>query len=375
MKTEDVGTKFTVATGTLEQDHDLQKKDHDAKIPAHDSNMARSETIDQGGMTYGEDMKTCHTGTGIQTDHITGQYRVIRRNGTVTAFDPDKISIAMTKAFISVEGGPAAASNRIHQTVAGLTEKVLVALTRRMPEGGTVHIEDIQDQVELALMRTGEQKVARAYVIYREEHSRERATAAKKNPAMRTPETVHIVRADGRKMPLDLGRIQTIVAESCAGFDGVDAQCVIEDIRNNLFDGMEEVDVSDTLVMSARTLIEKEPDYTYVAAGLLLDKLRQESLSFIEGAVTQATQQEMREYYPDYFGKYIRRGIELELLDKELGRYDLERLGRVLQVDRDRQFTYLGLQTLYDRYFIHSRGNCFELPQAFLYARRDGTRH
>ena len=140
---------------------------------------------------------------------------------------------------------------------------------------------------------------------------------------------------------------------------------VIETTFNNLFDGVDEADVNNALVMSARTLIEKEPDYTYVAAGLLLDKLRQEALSFIEGKMTQATHKEMGERYADYFKKYIQRGADLSLLDHELVKYDLERLGKALHVDRDRQFNYLGLQTLYDRYFIHSKDIRFELPQAF----------
>ena len=120
----------------------------------------------------------------VQKEFLSSQlnnYQIIRRNGKVTAFDTSKISIALTKAFISVEGGTAAASTRIHQAVESLTELVLNAFTRRMPDGGTLHIEDIQDQVELALMRNGEQKVARAYVLYREERSRERAADTKTN--------------------------------------------------------------------------------------------------------------------------------------------------------------------------------------------------
>ena len=306
-----------------------------------------------------------------QTDYLAnqlGQYRVIRRNGKVTAFDLSKISVAMTKAFISVEGGTAAASNRIHQTVDSLTQQVVSALTRRMPDGGTVHIEDIQDQVELALMRSSEQKVARAYVIYRELRSQERAAEAATDPV--SPQEMHstpvsVKQADGSKAPLDVIRLRSIVAEACEGFVGVDAKLIIEDSLNNLFDGIDEANVSHALVMSARTLIEKGPDYTYAAAGLLLDKLRQEALTLIEGTMTQATHKEMSERYPDYFKKYIHRGSELELLDHELTKYDLDRLGAALNADRDRQFTYLGLQTLYDRYFIHSKDVRFELPQAF----------
>jgi ribonucleoside-diphosphate reductase alpha chain len=304
-------------------------------------------------------------------DHLNnqlGQYRVIRRNGKVTSFDLGKISVAMTKAFINVEGGTAAASTRIHQTVESLTEQVVNALTRRMPDGGTVHIEDIQDQVELSLMRTGQQKVARAYVIYREERSRERAAEIATNPA--SPEAIpsspiNVKQPDGSKTLLDIVRLKSIIAESCEGFTEVDEKIILDTTLNNLFDGIDVADVTNALVMSARTLIEKEPDYTHVAACLLLDKLRQEALTFIEGTMSQATHEEMSERYSAYFKKYIHRGSELGLIDHELTKYDMERLGAAIKADRDRQFTYLGLQTLYDRYFIHSDDVRFELPQAF----------
>ncbi len=304
-------------------------------------------------------------------DYLTGQlsqYHVIRRNGKVTAFDLGKISVAMTKAFINVEGGTAAASTRIHQIVESLTQQVVNALTRRMPDGGTVHIEDIQDQVELCLMRAGEQKIARAYVIYREERSRERAAEAAINPSSQQKTTsiqINVKQLDGQKTPLDEARLRAVVTEACKGFSEVDAELIIQDSLNNLFDGIDEVDVGNALVMCARTLIEKEPDYTYVAACLLLDKMRQEALTFIEGSMTQATHQEMSERYGSYFKKYISTGSDLGLIDHELTKYDLDRLGDAIQPDRDRQFTYLGLQTLYDRYFIHSDEFRFELPQAF----------
>ena len=294
-----------------------------------------------------------------------GQYRVMRRNGKVTGFDLSKISVAMSKAFISVEGGPAAASSRVHEVVESLSGQVLNALTRRMPEGGIVHIEDIQDQVELALMRAGEQKVARAYVIYREEHARQRAAsrAEAKDDSAAAPLNIRL--ADGAMAPLDMARLEAIVAEACAGLAGVEAGLVLNETLKNLFDGVAEADVANALIMSARTFLETQPDYTYVASGLLLDKLRREALSFIEAAPAQATQAEMGARYPLYFSQYIRRGAELDLLDHELAKYDLARLGRALRAERDRQFTYLGLQTLYDRYLIHAGDTRFELPQAF----------
>lgn len=333
-----------------------------------DIESAATNAADSGLKPGVAESNPAHSRVETAAGQIGHQYRVMRRNGKVTAFDLSKICVAMTKAFINVEGGTAAASTRIHQTVAALSQQVINALTRRLPDGGTLHIEDIQDQVELALMRAGEQKVARAYVIYREEHARERA-AVDANTTASPKQTdlikIDITRADGSKTALDINRLKAVVAEACTGFAGAEEDLIIAETLNNLFDGVEEAEVNNALVMSARTLIEKEPDYTYVAAGLLLDKLRREALTFIENKITQATQKELGEAYPAYFKKYILRGTELGLLDHELEKYDLERLGKALYAERDHQFTYLGLQTLYDRYFIHSNDIRFELPQAF----------
>ena len=294
-----------------------------------------------------------------------GGLRVIRRNGKVTNFDANKIAVAMTKAFLAVEGGSAAASRRVHDLVQALTEQLSEALFRRNPAGGTIHIEDIQDQVELSLMRSGEHKVARAYVLYREEQKRKRSEEAAKKQTAKPEHLVNIVRADGSTQPLDVERLRRLVGEACSGLEAVTVESILDDTCRNLFDGVKERDVSQALVMSARTLIEKEPNYSHAAARLLMDMLRREALGFLGMDTSISTQAEMGERYSDYFANYIKRGADLELLDKRLTQYDLARLGAALKPERDLQFTYLGLQTLYDRYFIHSQGTRFELPQAF----------
>jgi ribonucleoside-diphosphate reductase alpha chain len=302
------------------------------------------------------------------TSTLSSKYNVVRRNGKLTSFDKDKIAIAMTKAFLAVEGGQAAASTRVHETVEQLTDLVVGTLTRRQPDGGTFHIEDIQDQVELAMMRNGEQKIARAYVLYREERATARAQC-KIDPRQEVQEDERIELTvkleDGSIEPLDTQRLQTIIKEACEGLESVSGERVYNETIKNLFDGVAIRDVSPTVVMSARGLIDREPEYSQVAARLLLDELRTESLSFIGDGVPSATFAEMSERYCVYFGNYIKRASELELLDTELLKFDLELLGRALKPERDRQFTYLGLQTLYDRYFIHHGDVRFELPQAF----------
>ena len=306
--------------------------------------------------------------TGELNTYQPGEYNVIRRNGKVTAFDASKINVAITKAFLDVEGGTAAASTRVHEKVKELAEQVVRGVTRRLSSGGTVHIEDIQDQVELALMRAGEQKVARAYVIYREERARARIEKEKEADTEQADATdgINVKTRSGTLKKLDMDRLVAVVDEACSGLEHVDGSLIIDDTLRNIFDGVNEADVNPALVMSARALIEKEPNYTYVAARLLLDGLRREALSYVNQGDVEATQAQMAEQYPLYFRKYVETATSLDLLGHELAKYDLERLGKALKPERDHLFTYLGLQTLYDRYFIHTDEQVrIELPQVF----------
>jgi ribonucleoside-diphosphate reductase alpha chain len=294
--------------------------------------------------------------------NVPGQLRVIKRNGKISHFDPEKIAVAMTKAFLAVEGGNAAASSRIHETVNKLKENIETAFWSRLPSGGTLHIEDIQDQVELAMMREGLHKVARSYVLYREERRRERTKA--EAAANNQDAGIQVSLPDGRLVPLANVKLDGIIEQACAGVEEVSSQAILNETYRNLFDGMNLNDVYTAAIMSARTLIEKEPNYTYVTAHLLLSDLYREAAGFLD--VTHDGHLEtVGEVYPILFKLYIKRAIELELLDPKLLGYDLEKLAQALLPERDLQFTYLGLQTLYDRYFIHHRGTRFEMPQIF----------
>ncbi|WP_336800924.1 ribonucleoside-diphosphate reductase subunit alpha [Kaistia sp. MMO-174] len=293
----------------------------------------------------------------------TPAFHVIRRNGSVSPFDAAKIAVALTKAFLAVEGNSAAASRRVHEIVDDLTGQIVSALTRRVGSDRALHIEDVQDQVELALMRGEHHKVARAYVLYREERARARRTAEAAVPV--GAPLFQVRGADGILRPLDERRLQLVVDEACAGLADVDAAAILAETRRNLYDGISPAELALAPVMAARTLVESEPNYAFVSARLLLDMLRAEAVSFVEGVVAQPTQAEMATRYADYFPAFIRVGIEHELVDPELGRYDLARLAAALKPERDLNFQFLGLQTLYDRYFLQTGGTRIELPQAF----------
>lgn len=309
-----------------------------------------------------------HNPTTTPADRPTAPgYQVIRRNGGVTPFDAAKISIALTKAFLAVEGNTAAASRRVHDIVAGLTGQIVAGLTRRADAGRTFHIEEVQDQAELALMRNEHHKVARAYVLYRAERAKERAKASAETAASgEVPAPALQVRAaDGSLAPLDSARLAAVVGEACADLDGVSAESVLSETHRNLYDGIGLDELALAPILAARTLVETEPNYGFVSARLLLDRLRREVLSFIAGCPEQATQSEMTARYGDYFQDFVKKGIEAERLDPELARFDLPRLASALKPERDMQFQFLGLQTLRDRYFLHVNGIRIELPQAF----------
>ena len=256
---------------------------------------------------------------------------VIRRDGTVSAYDTTKISTAMTKAFLEVEGTTAGASARVRDIVEELT--AAVALFRHGGPEQRVHIEEIQDQVELALMRGGHHKVARAYVLYREEHARARKTSEPE--AVRA--ALHVRGIDGELQPLDEARLIAVVQEACADLDGVAAEPILEETRRNLYDGMSVDELNLAVILAARSMVEKEPNYSQASARLLLDKLRREALTFLAPhAVEVQAQAEMAERYPKYFKAFIARGIEVDKVDRELARFDLDRLAAALRPERDR---------------------------------------
>ena len=286
-------------------------------------------------------------------------YQIIRRNGAVVSFEPSKIAVALMKAFLAVHGTQGAASASVRETVDGLTENVVRALLRSRPGGGTFHIEDVQDQVELGLMRGGHHEVARAYVLYRERRAQERARQQADAAAAAPAVELHVTDR-GQRVPLDLPKLKALVESACEGLGHeVSAAPILAETQRNLYDGVPIDEVFKAAILAARTLIEKDPSYTRVTARLLLHTIRREVLG------EEVMQAEMGTRYAEYFPGFIKRGVDAELLDDKLLQFDLKKLGAALKPERDYLFDYLGLQTLYDRYFLHIRKQRIELPQAF----------
>ncbi|MFZ5520179.1 MAG: ribonucleoside-diphosphate reductase subunit alpha [Pseudomonadota bacterium] len=286
-------------------------------------------------------------------------YQIIRRNGAVVSFEPSKIAVALMKAFLAVHGTQGAASASVRETVDGLTENVVRALLRSRPGGGTFHIEDVQDQVELGLMRGGHHEVARAYVLYRERRAQERARQQADAAAAAPAVELHVTDR-GQRVPLDLPKLRALVESACEGLGSeVSAAPILAETQRNLYDGVPIDEVFKAAILAARTLIEKDPSYTRVTARLLLHTIRREVLG------EEVMQAEMGTRYAEYFPGFIKRGVDAELLDDKLLQFDLKKLGAALKPERDYLFDYLGLQTLYDRYFLHVQDERIELPQAF----------
>ncbi len=289
--------------------------------------------------------------------HALTHYQIIRRNGAVVPFEPNKIAVALMKAFLAVHGTQGAASASVREVVEDLTKNVVRALMRSRPGGGTFHIEDVQDQVELGLMRSSNHEVARAYVLYRERRNQDRAqqqvAAAPQEP------TLHVLDG-GQRVALNQDYLKDIMINACAGLGkDVSAEPIVAETLRNLYDGVPMEEVYKASILAARTLIEKDPDYTYVTARLLMHTIAKEILG------KEVTQDQMPEAYIDYFPQFIKKGVDNDLLDEKLLQFDLKRLAAALKPERDMQFDYLGLQTLYDRYFLHVRKTRIEMPQAF----------
>ena len=297
--------------------------------------------------------------TSTPAVHALANYQIIRRNGAVVPFEPNKIAVALMKAFLAVHGTQGAASASVREVVEQLTQNVVRALVRSRPGGGTFHIEDVQDQVELGLMRSSNHEVARAYVLYRERRTQERAHQQQQAAPVATEPALQVLDG-GQRVTLNMDYLKGIMVNACAGLGkDVSAEPIVAETLRNLYDGVPMEEVYKASILAARTLIEKEPDYTYVTARLLMHTIAKEILG------KEVTQADMGQAYIDYFPQFIKKGVDNDLLDEKLLQFDLKKLAEALKPERDLQFDYLGLQTLYDRYFLHVRKARIEMPQAF----------
>ncbi|MHD0644624.1 ribonucleoside-diphosphate reductase subunit alpha [Pseudomonas aeruginosa] len=272
---------------------------------------------------------------------------VVKRNGSTVPYNGENIERAVLKAFIEVEGEGVKHSQRVHD----LIEKVRLEVEKVAQNLESITVEGIQDLVEKNLMLL-EQTVAKAYVIYR--HKR---TEARENEA--PAEKLFFKREDGSEHQLTEAFIKNYLADVSKGLKMVDPKGIAKEALKNAFPGCKWNDVLSAIYGAVRVNVESEPEHSYLLARLINKNLKAESRKFL-GLSETAT-------YKDDLKAALTFGVKVELIDPKLidGRFDLDALGAGLKKDRDNQFTFLGLQTLYDRYFLHHNDNRIERPQVF----------
>ena len=333
---------------------------HHPLEPQPQSSIPPSELETESGV-----VRAFPQSTLIRIPIDTKGLQVIKRDHRVISYNPEKIAQAIAKALFYVDDTRADVSETVRQRVERLTLDITNALGKRLEPGATVHIEDIQDQVELALMREGLHQVAREYVIYRSTRQAEREQAEQRQD---DEEAIWILDHSGLKQRYPLTNLRRKIETAMEEFPRLNVQAVFDDAMRGIYEGMRLADVDEVLMLAARQRMDEDPDYASVCARLLRSTLiRKVSDHLIDIRALSATelQKQDDENYPEIFKTGLSVGVKAELLDPALLEFDLEKLAQALQPQRDMQFKYIGLQTLCDRYFLHIDDRHLELPQCF----------
>ena len=298
-----------------------------------------------------------------QPGPLHGQNLSIRkRDGRVTPFDETRIHLAIEAAFKADAGIhrdrplPAAAQDNVIR----VANAVIHAAIKQTGKDNSLEIEFIQDLVETQLMEAGHHSIARRYILYREDRRKARALRGERTVEGEPQAQLFVTLADGVREPLDPQRIRRRLISACRGLEqSCSARELGDEAIKNLYDGVKPDEIGQAMIFAARSRIEREPDYTFVAARLLLRKIYGEALPAFDASVGLSGQ------HRDHFPNYIARGVEVRRLSPELLKFDLPQLAAALLLDRDQQFTYMGAQTLYDRYLVHHEGRRLETVQYF----------
>ena len=288
--------------------------------------------------------------------------QVRKRDGRIIEFDETRIYLAL-EAALKADAGleqdePAPESMQADAQL--LTHEVVERCLVRLSRNESLEIERIQDVVEEKLMAGGFHGAAKRYIVYREERRKARAIRGDRTVEGAVQEQVFVTLPDGEKEVLDPSRLKRDIYGACRG---VEDKCQANDLFNetmrNLYDGVHTEEIDKALVMSAKARIETEPAYTYVAARLLLNQIYEEVLPKFDSPV------ELPQLHRDHFADYLRQGVDAARLSPDLLKYDLAKLADAFVLERDQQFAYMGIQTIYDRYLIHIGGTRIETPQYF----------
>lgn len=298
-----------------------------------------------------------------------GVWNVIKRDHRTLPFDRQRIANAIEQAYLATIPPNHRDDELLAQEINDLTDSVHQTLIRRYPQGGHIHVEEIQDNVIARLIEyTGHDGVAKNYATYRESRHkvRQESTMMQSNGEP----LVHVVLKDGTEQPIDWERLQRQVDEACEDLIDIDEVLLLENIKRNIRDGMPEQELRSALVDTATDMIKIEPNFDGVAARFMLMQLREESLQRLNISIAgrsflPESHDDLEDAYAVIFEQSIKFGVDQELLDPQLLDFNLTKLGSALRADRDKLFDFHGLRVIYDRYVLQADGVRFELPQIF----------
>ncbi|MBI2444064.1 MAG: ribonucleoside-diphosphate reductase subunit alpha [Candidatus Magasanikbacteria bacterium] len=282
--------------------------------------------------------------------------KIKKRNGNVVEFDPQKIATAIERAFVDVR------RSADKDKIAVITGQVVADLQVIFPDR-TPGVENIQDFVEKQLMQEGYYDIAKAYILYRYEHAKEREERKRAALEKLEKNTLTITKRSGTLEAFSPDKLRKALGYALTGLENaVDTEAILTQCRSELYEGITTADLSRTLMMTTRAMIEQDPAYSQVASRLLLYVNYKEAIG--PDRINYAA---LDTQYREAFVRNLKRGVAIERLDPRLLSFDLEALAAVLRPERDDEFRYLGLQTLYDRYFLRDPATkeVLEMPQTF----------
>lgn len=294
--------------------------------------------------------------------------KILRRDGTTFArFNPMKVASAVERGFrdtLKIEEPSAELMAQVNLITSDIIDYAISAAR----EGVVISIEMIQDEIEKSLMVHGYYEVAKDYILFRSHRARERERRGEEpeedfveeRQPLEKELSFTVKTRQGGSSTITKSQLRKKVAFAARGYEPlVQVDDLVDQAAGNFYEGIQESEVYLSTIMAARTNIEKEPAYTYVASNLLLDLLFRETMG------VEASHTNLNQIHKNYFKSYLRQGVSIERLDPALLSFDLDKLADAIDLKRDHKFTYLGLQTLYDRYFIHHEDRRLETPQIF----------
>ena len=290
------------------------------------------------------------------------EFLVCKRDGRVIPFDETRIFLAIESAFKAEAGldRDAQVAEELKHKIRSLTDAVTGLCLGRALRGEALSIELIQDAVETHLMAGGHHTVAKSYIVYREERRKARALRGDRTVNGELQAQLFVTNVSGDREPLLPQKIRQRVQSACRGLEGrCNSEEILDETLRNLYDGVHTVEITKAMVMAAKARIEIDPSYSYVAARLLLRQIYMEVIP--DGGSSDDVLASLR----NGFRAYLEKGVKVNRLSADLLGYDINRMAAALQFERDDQFSYMGLQTIYDRYLIHHEDRRIEAPQYF----------